>query len=78
RTRKDGDCIMPFGLKGRKKLKEIFIEKRIPRFLRNLWPVIEDKRGVVFVPGVVRSERGRLNKKTRDVLIIKYERIKDE
>jgi tRNA(Ile)-lysidine synthase len=56
RGKKDGDKI--FVKPGMtKKLKKIFIEKKIPRWKRNLIPILEDKGGILWVVGVVKSFR---------------------
>lgn len=41
RSRRSGDVFYPFGMNGRKKVKEFLIEKKIPKEKRNLVPVIE-------------------------------------
>lgn len=41
RNRRNGDKFYPFGMNGSKKLKQYFIDKKIPQNKRNLIPVIE-------------------------------------
>jgi tRNA(Ile)-lysidine synthase len=53
RRRRPGDWLqMPYG---RKKLKDMFIEKRVPRDLRDLLPVLAFDAQVLWVPGVVKA-----------------------
>src|SRR5690606_20586527 len=40
RTRKQGDRMSVKGLNGTKKLKDIFIDEKIPLYKRNSWPVV--------------------------------------
>ncbi len=55
-TWRAGDRVVPFGLKGSRKLKKSFLEARVPAGRRLSIPVIRDARGrVVWAPGVVRS-----------------------
>lgn len=55
-TWNSGERVVPFGLKGSRKLKKSFLEARVPAGRRLSIPVIRDARGrVVWAPGVVRS-----------------------
>lgn len=56
RPRNNGDVIVSFG-GGHKKLKDVFIDQKIPVFLRGRIPIIHDGRDIVFVPGVIRSDK---------------------
>ena len=40
RHRRDGDKIIPLGMKGNKKLKDIFIDMKIPREKRDEVPIL--------------------------------------
>ena len=53
RRRKRGDRIRTKA--GTRKLKDLFIDRKIPRWRRNLIPVVEDKRGIIWVAGVQRA-----------------------
>ncbi len=53
RNRRDGDRYQPKGFSGHKKLKKLFVERKIPVHLRDSWPIVTDKNGViVWVPGL--------------------------
>lgn len=52
RPRETGDKINLFGRNGTKTLKKLFTERRIPRRLRSLIPVITDEKGVLAVYGI--------------------------
>ena len=67
RARKPGDRIRPFGMKGRKKLSDIFIDGKIPLGMRDRYPVFEDRDGLFWVPGVAADERTRIKSGTRRV-----------
>ncbi|MDQ0220885.1 tRNA lysidine(34) synthetase TilS [Peribacillus cavernae] len=59
RTRKDGDRMSVKGLGGSKKLKDIFINEKIPLSERNVWPVVTNqKEEVIWLPGLKKSEQG--------------------
>ncbi|MFD1362563.1 tRNA lysidine(34) synthetase TilS [Lentibacillus salinarum] len=53
RTREPGDRLRWTGLHGSKKVKDIFIDAKIPVNERNTWPVITDNNNVVlWLPGL--------------------------
>ncbi|GEN44749.1 tRNA lysidine(34) synthetase TilS [Alkalibacillus haloalkaliphilus] len=57
RSRMPGDRVKPLGLKGSKKVKDIFIDEKIPKVKRDSWPIVESKQGeIIWVPFIVKSE----------------------
>ena len=52
RGRKNGDVISPLGVNGHKKLKELFIDKKIPVEERNAMPIVVMNDRPVWVVGV--------------------------
>ncbi|MEN1966445.1 tRNA lysidine(34) synthetase TilS [Lentibacillus sp. N15] len=48
RTRQDGDRMRWKGLKGSKKLKDIFIDAKIPKKERDNWPIVTDNKGEIL------------------------------
>ena len=72
RTRKVGDRIYVKGLNGSKKVKDIFIDKKVSLINRDSWPIVLDSAGkVVWIPGIKKS---KFDKKKSDVydIILKY------
>ena len=58
---------------GKKKIKDIFIDKKIPIRDRDLWPVVVDSAGkVVFLPGLKKSKFDKTNEEFYDI-ILEYE-----
>ncbi|MGH7545272.1 MAG: tRNA lysidine(34) synthetase TilS, partial [Gemmatimonadota bacterium] len=55
RGRRPGDRLRRAA--GRRSLKRLFADHRVPRSLRDRWPIVADARGVLWVPGVERSVR---------------------
>lgn len=70
RSRKPGDKYRPLGLKGQKKLKELFQEKRIPVSEREHLPVFLSGGKIVWVPGLPVAEEFKVTAATRLVFII--------
>ncbi|WP_241156748.1 tRNA lysidine(34) synthetase TilS [Bacillus sp. FJAT-42376] len=56
RSRKNGDKLKVKGMNGTKKVKDIFIDKKIAIEARNQWPVLEDANGtILWLPGLTKS-----------------------
>ncbi len=66
-----GDRMRPFGMKGTKKLHDVFIDKKIPRDQRARTVVITDNEKIVWVVGVAVSDDVRIEKSTRRAIYLK-------
>ena len=56
RTRSEGDKIEVKNLNGRKKVKDIFIENKIPKTIRDTYPILVDaKDNILWIPGLKKS-----------------------
>lgn len=62
-----GDRIHPLGMQGRKKMHDIFIDKKIAIPQRRLWPLVFCGTEIIWVPGCVRGERGKVTATTQRV-----------
>lgn len=72
RTRRNGDKISVKGMKGHKKVNDIFIDNKISSKDRNIWPVVCDaKDNVVWIPGLKKSKFDREKSQEYDI-ILKY------
>ncbi len=79
RNRRDGDYIYPKGMNGRKKLKDIFIDKKIPREKRNEIPLIAMDDEILWAIGLRDTKNYKLQNGTKNVLEIKLTRgVKNE
>ena len=71
RTREYGD-VMALKGGGHKKIKDIFIEKKIVPKDREIWPIVVDsKNTIVFVPGLKKSKFDK-NKEDFCDIILRY------
>ena len=51
-----GDRMTIKGMPGTKKLKDIFIDQKVPVQDRDTWPVVTDKEGcIIWLPGLKKS-----------------------
>ena len=72
RTRRFGDKIYVKGLNGSKKVKDIFIDKKISLEKRESWPVVTDSLGnVVWIPGLKKSKFDKSKNESYDI-VLKY------
>lgn len=56
RTRRNGDRISLKGMAGSKKVKDIFIDMKIPLSERDEWPIVTDREGgILWLPGLKKS-----------------------
>ena len=70
RYRKDGDKIVPLGMNGSKKLKDIFIDLKIPRENRNNIPILCFDDKISWIVGYKTSQLFRVTKDTKKILKI--------
>ncbi len=68
RTFRSGDRMQPFGMKGRKKVKDIFIDHKIPQSERRSIPLLYCGNDLVWVAGVCASELSRVCEDTYAVV----------
>ncbi len=66
-----GDRFQPLGMKGRKKVKDLFIEKKVPLAVRSVLPLVSMGDEILWIPAYARSEAAKIGPQTRDVLHIK-------
>ncbi|NLV90581.1 MAG: tRNA lysidine(34) synthetase TilS [Tenericutes bacterium] len=72
RNRKNGDKIKIKNMLGSKKIKDIFIDEKIPVEERDKWPIVLDSSDtIVWIPGIKKSIYDK-NKKEKYDIIIKY------
>lgn len=73
RTRRDGDFIYPLGMNGRKKLKDIFINLKIPRSERDEISLLCMGSEVLLIPKIRGTGNYLPDESTRKFFIAEYE-----
>ena len=72
RSRRPGDRFRPLGLRGRKKLQDFFVDRKVPRAERDRVPLVVDGRGrIVWVAGHAVAEEARVTDRTQAVVILR-------
>lgn len=70
-----GDRFQPLGMTGHKKIKDLFIENRVPLSIRAKWPLLAMGDEILWIPGYGRSEAGRVTENATSVIYIKAKPI---
>ena len=73
RYRKNGDSFTPFGMKGNKKLKDLFIDLKITKEERDKVLLICFNNSIGWIVGIRTAENFKIDNKTRNILQIKFE-----
>lgn len=69
RSRKHADKIEVKHLNGHQKVKDIFIDKKIPREQRDEWPILVDSSGnILWIPGVKKSKFDKEKEEKYDII----------
>ncbi|AFS79364.1 tRNA(Ile)-lysidine synthase [Gottschalkia acidurici 9a] len=72
RNRIDGDKFRPIGMKGNKKLKDFFIDEKVPRDYRNTIPLVVDEEDILWIVGLRISENYKITSNTKNILVLEY------
>lgn len=73
RLRRPGDRMMPLGMKGYKKIKDIFIDEKVPRRRRNNIPLVASANDeILWLCGIKMSDRCKISSQTRKALKLEY------
>jgi|BarGraIncu01121A_1022015.scaffolds.fasta_scaffold02621_4 tRNA(Ile)-lysidine synthase len=70
RNRRDGDRFQPLGMKGRQKIKSLFINQKIPRNKRNEVMLLVDRNSVIWIENIHLSERVKISPQTINILAL--------
>ncbi len=75
RNRRPGDYLQPLGMSGRKKLKYLFIDLKVPRELRPSTPLLVSEKGVLWVFPYRTSGLAKVDDSTHRRLLVRWERV---
>ncbi len=71
RNFRNGDRFQPLGMQGHKKVKDLFIEKKVPLSVRATLPLLLAGREILWIPRYGRSEVARVGSETKEILRVK-------
>lgn len=72
-----GDEFRPFGLSGRKKLQDYFVDAKVPRHLRGRVPIVVAGSQLVWIAGMRLAEPFRITACSRKVVCLEYSHSDD-
>ena len=72
RSRRVGDRFQPFGMKGTKKVKDFFIDAKVPQRMRQSIPILVTGDEILWVVGHRTSEKCKVSNKARRFLHLTY------
>ncbi|MDO5689246.1 MAG: tRNA lysidine(34) synthetase TilS [Tissierellia bacterium] len=70
RPREPGDRMQIDGMKGHKKLKELFIDAKVPASQRATIPIFELNHAIIWVGGLRRCETNKLSEESEEVILL--------
>ena len=74
RNKKDGDIIFLYGTEGKKKIKDVFIESKVPLAKRKTYPIVTDANdNVLWIPNIKKSKYNVKNNEFYDIILTSYE-----
>ena len=82
RNKNEGDYIEVLGLNGKKKIKDIFINSKIPKDKRNTYPILVDsKDNILWIPNIKKSKYNVKKDDFYDIILTSHkegEKINEE
>ncbi|MFO1441908.1 tRNA lysidine(34) synthetase TilS [Bacillus sp. Bva_UNVM-123] len=78
RTRQEGDRMSLQGMEGTKKVKDIFIDRKVPLLERKEWPIVTDSKGqILWVPGLKKFNHTVRQKSNSSYILLTYIKSND-
>ena len=82
RNKKNGDAIEVLGLNGKKKIKDIFIDSKIPKEKRENYPLLVDSDDkILWIPNIKKSKYNVKKNEFYDIILTSHkegEKINEE
>jgi len=72
RLPRKGDRIRIAADSGSRKLVDLLSERAIPRSVRSGQPVLEDREGILWLPGIRRADRARIGPNTKRIWVVRW------
>ncbi len=75
RSRKNGDTISPLGIQGHKKLKDLFIDKKVPLKERDSTPIVVMNNRPIWVIGICIDNKVKITPHTKKILKLTFQKV---
>lgn len=70
-----GDRIRPIGMRGKRKVHDVFVDRKLPRARRERFPVVTVANTVAWIPGLVRGDCALVTKATETIVRVEASEI---
>jgi tRNA(Ile)-lysidine synthase len=70
-----GDRISPIGMRGTRKVHDVFVDRRLPRVRRRRFPMVMIQGRIAWIPGLVRADCAIVTKATETILRVEASEI---
>lgn len=70
-----GDRMRPIGMRGTRKLHDVFVDRKLPRARRERFPVVTVGDAIAWIPGIARAQCALVTKATEIVLRVEASEI---
>lgn len=77
RNFRPGDRFVPLGMRGRKKVKDFFIDRKVPNSVRSRLPILLSGGEILWICGMMIDERVKVSTATEKVLKITFLGVPD-
>lgn len=68
RSKRPGDAFVPLGVRGTKKLQDLFVDEKVPAEERDRIPIVESGGRIIWVAGCRIDGRARVTEKTKKIV----------
>lgn len=75
RYRRDGDTFTPLGMQGRKKIKALFIDEKVPKQRRETIPLVCDDENIIWVSEMRISDLYKITEYTKNVMVMSFREL---
>ena len=70
RNKREGDFMIVKNMKGHKKVSDIFTDFKLPKEIRNDYPIVCDDTGeIIWIPGIKKSHLDRKKEEKYDIIL---------
>jgi tRNA(Ile)-lysidine synthase len=66
-----GDRIAPDGMRGTRKVQDLFVDRKLGRARRARWPIVMADGRILWIPGIARSRVALVTATTRQVQLVR-------
>ena len=75
RTRIDGDRFVPLGMNGHKKIKDFFIDEKVPKNERDRIRIVCDDEKIIWIENMRLDDRCKITETTNNIMILSFQEL---